>query len=77
MQYTFIQKIHTNTKMNHAEGVLISLRQFNNTTILFTVLIFVLLHIFLNFFSLLSIEFAMFTIVQRLAHRKFARELHK
>jgi len=29
------------------------------------------------FFSLLSLEFAMFTIVQRLAHREFVRELHK
>jgi len=66
--------------LNHTfslcEGMLVALRELNNSTILFTVLIFVLLHIFLNF-SLLSLQFATFTIVQRLAHREFARELRK
>jgi len=55
----------------------------NNTTVLFNVLTFVLLHIFLIFFPFifylffLSLEFAMFTIMQRLAHRKFVQELRK
>ena len=49
----------------------------NNTTILITVLIFVLLHICLNFFALLSLQFAMFTVVQRVVHTEFALELCK
>jgi len=43
--------------LNHTfslwEGMLAALRRLNNATVLFTVLIFVLLHIFLKFFSLL------------------------
>jgi len=63
------------SRTDRAEGVLVALRRLNNTTILFTVLIFVLLHIY--FFSLLSLQFAMFTIMQRLAHREFAEELRQ
>jgi len=39
---------------DRAEDVLVTLRRLINATILFTVLIFVLLHIFLNFFTFIT-----------------------
>ena len=41
-------------RTDRAEGVLVALRRLNNATILFTVLIFVLLHIFLIFFTFIT-----------------------